>query len=288
MLTMTTSSLPSDLNVPAAPEQIRDVRNTTEVALEKGKFSKPELHAIHSHGDLYIPAYQEFAHAFALRMMTPAFDLAGALALLGQTSLVTHEQNSTTFGQPSPKGQIVACPNMAQIQECAAQNKAGTHKWVLAYGSTQSFRSQHSTLGTDKTHKPNYYPGVDWFLKPNYKEVGDSKPEAGYYLLDMTPRWNLTNWQQQEENIAALGEDYERADERIFSQVVLAHQEATGQRLFNDKWHWGRILVSDGCRVCVRLSSDGLDVNDGPPSYGGGDDLCVCVARKSRDRALIA
>lgn len=284
---MGTPLLTSKNTDPATPGQIRDMRNATEAALEKGNFLHAELFAIHSSG-VYPEEYQQFVHRLALRLMTPAFDLAGALKLLGQTRLVTHEQNSTTFGQPSPKGQTVACPNMAQIQECVDQNKAGTHKWILAYGSTQSFRNQHSTLGTDTNHKPNYYPGVDWFLKPNYKEVGDSKPEAGYYLLDMTPRWNLTNWQQQEDNIAALGEDYERADERVFAQAVLAHQKATGQRLFNDKWHWGRILDSYGYRVCVGLLSDGLYVYGVLPSYGVIDCLYVCVARKSRDRALIA
>ncbi len=284
---MGTPLLTSKSNDPATPGQIRDMRNATEAALEKGSFLHAELLAIHSSG-VYPEEYQQFVHRLAIRLTTPAFDLAGALTLLGQTSLVTHEQNSTTFAQPSPKGQTVVCPNMAQIQECAYQNKAGTHKWMLAYASTASFRSQHSTLGTDKSHPPNYYPGVDWFLKPQYKEVGDSKPEAGYYLLDMTPRWNRTNWQQQEDNIVALGEDYERADERVFSQAVLAHQKATGQRLFDNVYHWGRILDSHGYRVCVWLDSAGLFVYGAHPSYGGSGNLFVCVARKSAHRALIA
>lgn len=283
---MTTSSLPSDFNAPAAPEQIRDVRNTTEVALEKGKFSKPELHAIHSHGDLYIPAYQEFAHAFALRMMTPVFNIAGTLGLLGQSNVITLEQNALTFNRPPAKGQIVVGPSMEQVQQCAAQNRAGKHNWFLNYAADLSLVDQHTILGTSE--HPRFYPGVDWFLKPEYKEVGDSKPEAGYYLLDMTPRWNLTNWQGQGNNINALGEDYERADERVFSQAVLAHQKATGQRLFDNVYHWGRILDSNGCRVCVRLISDGLYVNLDHPSYGDYDYLCVCVARKSACRYLIA
>ena len=104
----------------------------------------------------------------------------------------------------------------------------------------------------------------------------------------MTPRWNLTNWQGQDDNITALGEDYERADERVFSQAVLAHQKATSQRLFDNVYHWGRILDSVGSRVCVGLDSGGLYVSGDLPSYGARDDLYVCVARKSQLRALIA
>ena len=104
----------------------------------------------------------------------------------------------------------------------------------------------------------------------------------------MTPRWNLTNWKGQGDNITALGDDYERADERVFSQAVLAHQKATSQRLFDNVYHWGRILDSDRTRVCVGLGSGGLDVDDDRPSDGGIDNLCVCVARKSACRYLIA
>ncbi|TSA44885.1 hypothetical protein D4R52_03445 [bacterium] len=278
-------SLTSTSNNPATPGQIRDIRNQTEAALENGKFLHAELLAVHKSG-IYPEEYQQFMRQLAARLMTPAFDLAGALTLLGQANLVTHEQNSTTFGQPSPKGQIVACPNMAQIQECAAQNKAGKHNWFLTYASDLSLVDQHAILGTSQ--HPRFYPGVDWFLKPEQKAWAPSKPVAGFYLIDMIPRWNRTNWQQQGENITGLGVDYERADERVFSQAVLAYQKVMGKRLFDNVWHWGRILDSDGYRVCVGLVPVGLGVGYGPPSSGDSDDLFVCVARKSAHRALVA
>lgn len=284
--------LTSKQKQPADPAKVRNVRDIIvrdfEKAGESGEYEDDELQAIHAHGGEFLMELRQLAHRFARCKMTPVFDLAGALTLLGQTSVVTADQNVATFKRPFSKDEPVVCPSVEQIQECADQNKAGTHKWMLVYASAISFREQHSILGTDKSRKPNYYPGVDWFLKPKYKEVADGKPEAGYYLLDMTPRWNLTNWQGQGDNITGLGEDYERADERVFSQAVLAHQKATGQRLFDDQYHWGRILDSDGCRVCVGLYSDGLVVDDVLPSGGGSGRLYVCVARKSAHRALIA
>ena len=277
---------------PADPAKVRNVRDIIvrdfEKAGETGEYIDDELQAIHAHGGEFLPELRQLVHRFARRKLTPVFDLAGALKLLGQTNVVTPEQNVATFNRPLSKDEAVLCPSIEQIQECAAQNKAGTHKWILAYASALSFREQHSILGTDKSRKPNYYPGVDWFLKPEQKDWADGKPEAGYYLLDMTPRWNLTNWQGQGDNITALGDDYERADERVFSQAVLAHQKATSQRLFDNVWHWGRILDSYGCRVCVRLHPDGLSVSSSGPSYSDYDGLYVCVARKSQLRALIA
>lgn len=276
---------------PADPAKVRNVRDIIvrdfEKAGETGEYINDELQAIHANGGEFLPELRQLAHRFARRKLTPVFDLAGALALLGQTNVVTPDQHVATFKRPFSKDEPVVCPSAEQIQECADQNKAGTHKWVLAFASALSFREQHSILGTDKSRKPNYYPGVDWFLKPNEKEWADGKPEAGFYLLDMTPRWNLTNWQGQGDNITALGEDYERADERVFSQVVLAHQKVTGERLFDNVYHWGHILDSRGYCVCVELYSGGLFVNSDHPSNGCRDLLFVCVARKSRDRALI-
>lgn len=278
---------------PANPAKVRNVRDKIVTAFEKagenGEYADDELQAIHAHFDEFAPELHQLTHRFARRKLTPVFDLAGALALLGQANVVTPDQHVATFKRPFSKDEPVLCPSVEQIQECANQNKAGTHKWILAYASALSFREQHSILGTDKSRKPNYYPGVDWFLKPKEKEWAPAKPEAGYYLLDMTPRWNRTNWEQQGRNIAALGPDFERADERVFAQAVLAHQKATGQRLFDDKWHWGNPLDSDGFRVCVGLFSDGLVVVVGVlPSCGVDGFLCVCVARKSQLRALIA
>jgi len=285
-------SLLTSKTQPASPAKVRNVRDIIVTAMEKageaGEYTDDELQAIHSGGDEFIPELHQLAHRFARRKLTPVFDLAGALTLLGQTNVVTPEQNVATFNRPLSKDEAVLCPSIEQIQECAEQNKAGTHKWILAYASALSFRDQHLILGTDKTRQPNYYPGVDWFLKPGEKKWADAKPEAGLYLLDMTPRWNKTNWQQQGVNIATLGDDYERADERVFAQAVVAHQKATGNRLFGNVYHWGRFLDSRGYRVCVGLDPDGLGVDDGHPSYDDNDDLFVCVARKSQLRALIA
>lgn len=220
-------------------------------------------------------------------MEVQIFDLAGVLTLLGQGNVVTHTDNCVTFNQPLSKGQTVACPRMEQIQGCAKQNKAGGHKWMLSYASALSFQDQHMFLGSDKKYQPNYHKDASWcFLKPEEQEWIGSRPQPGYYLLDMMPHWNSLDWQEQEDNIALLGDDYERADERIFAQTVLTFQKITGRRLFNNAWHWGHTLDSVGRRVCVKLKLDGFFINDHEISGEHGS-LSVCVARKSTHRAII-
>lgn len=227
---------------------------------------------------------------------TPSvFDLATAIELLGQANIVTPEQNVATFGQPLSKDEPVVCPIIEQIKKCAAQNKAGTHKWILAYASALSFHDQHRILGTDCNRPPNYCPGVDRFLKIpedrkwDFKWV-EEKPEAGYYLLDMTPRWNLTNHGDQDGNIG--WPDYTRADERVFAQAVLAYQKTTGQLLFDNVYHWGKTHIGPfgraGSYLRVGLLEKGLSLDTSLEISSDIKDLFVCVSCSSGDEALIA
>ena len=232
------------------------------------------------------------------------FDLDTAIGLLGQANVVTPEQNVATFGQPLPKDEPVRCPSIEQVKACAAQNKAGTNKWFLVFASALSFRDQHRILGTDCNRPPNFDPGIDfdWFFKPPEKQWEENwvetKPEPGYYLLDMTPRWNLANRQQQRTNTTAWGSDYYKAtnqlilsaDERVFSQALLAHQKTTGHVLFDYVYHWGNIHFgpsNKGSDLRIGLFENGLFLAPLPEATSDSKDSFVCVCWRSGDEALI-
>lgn len=216
------------------------------------------------------------------------FNLEDALRLLGKEKVVTYEQSYAAFKRPLPKGNVVVCPNMGQIRKCAEQNKAGEHQWMLGYASALSFVSQRSILGVNRDCQPCYLRAIGWFLEPEEQAWAESIPEAGYYLLDMMPRWDKTGWKEQEVNIAGLGRDFVRADERVFSQIILANLKVTGQRLFQNVFHWGRILNTKGCRVSVGLDPGGLIVTQDSPQLCKREGLFVCVARQSRELVTVA
>ena len=239
------------------------------------------------------------------RAAPSVFDLDSAIQVLGQANVVTPEQNVATFGQPVTKDEPVRCPSIEQIQMCAAQNSAGTNHWFLVFASALSFRDQHRILGTDCNRPPNYDPGIDfdWFFKPpenSWEENWvETKPEAGYYLLDMTPRWNLASHQQQGQKTTAWGQDYYKAtknlmlhaDERVFAEAVLAYQKTTGKRLFDNVYHWGDtgfIRAKIRSYLRVGLLEKGLSIDTCPESMNDSKDTFACVCWSSGDEALIA
>ena len=284
---MLKSLLTSKNSDPSTPDQVRDVRNITEVALEHGGFSKAQLQYVHENGDRYKAGFQEFIRNFTLPAVYPEFALEVAIELLGAGKVVSCEQHCTAFGQEVPHGTLVVCPTLEQLQQAAEENKSGNTDWRVVYVSALSFPQQRQIVGTDSDNQPCFYD-QDWYLEDSEKAWANGKPEAGYYLVDFKGRWNSTNWQGQEDKITALGEDYERADERVFSQGLLSIFKISGQRLFENDYHWGRTLGSDGDRVFVGLfDSGGLVVGHVHPSRSYSI-LWVCVARKSSVRCLVA
>ncbi|HVY67823.1 MAG TPA: hypothetical protein VHA30_02940, partial [Patescibacteria group bacterium] len=79
--------------------QMEDILAQTRVALRKGRFFDDELFAVHKSG-AYAEEYQLFMHYLAARLMTPVFNLTGAIKLLGATNVVTYSQHLATFSRP--------------------------------------------------------------------------------------------------------------------------------------------------------------------------------------------
>jgi hypothetical protein len=77
-------------------------------------------------------------------------------------------------------------------------------------------RQQRKIIGVDLDSQPRFGDHT-WWLNKADDPWAKSQPEAGYYLVDFRGRFNRTNWNDQNSRITEMGEQYERADERVFS-----------------------------------------------------------------------
>jgi hypothetical protein len=106
---------------------------------------------------------------------------------------------------------------------------------------------------------------------------------SGYYLLDFKGRYDSMSWRAQEDEIAKLGSEYERASEVIVTEAAFAIFKVLRNRVMPDWYHWGKLLTSNGHRVFVGDFNDlGMWIDGRFEGNSGalGDKLRVVVARK--------
>lgn len=207
-------------------------------------------------------------------------DLRTSIAVLGETKVITRDQAHTAFNQPASTDHVMIRYFEDSVRKCADTNQSGKSDYYLVYQLPLSLREQRHIIGVDRNSQPCFYNNK-WWLGDKYEDGwAKSQPHAGYVLIDMKGRFNATSWNDQNIRIAEMGEQYERADERVFSQALISIFKTHGQRLHQWTYHWGRIKDSDGYRVCVGFfESGGLNVNDDHPSNDDGN-LFACVSRK--------
>lgn len=238
---------------------------------EEGKRSKSQLQA-----------FVEGRNPFEV---SSPLDIDGAITILGESKVVTAQQAYKAFGRTYLADQATEAVSHSiryteeTLRECAVLNRSGQADWRLVYGLPFSLRQQREVIGVDTSNQPCFYSN-DWWLGDKEDAWAKSQPEAGYYLIDFKGRFNRTNWNDQNVRISEMGDAYEIADERVFSQALISIFKTHEERLHTGTYHWGRIEDSVGDRVFVGgFDYGGLRVYGVRPSGDGGD-LCVCVARK--------
>ena len=175
------------------------------------------------------------------------------------------------------------------LREAAESNKKGETDFHLVYfpGEMSLFR-QREIRGTDSAKPPYFNSGNNWWLANEEKACREKQIEywpkisspAGFYLLDLKYRFANLNWQAQEDEIAKLGAQYERAPEDVFLFAAQSIYMLTGKNVTGDWWHWGKTLDSGGDRGCVYLYGGGLaGVSRSHPGYSHGG-LRVSLSRK--------
>ena len=120
-------------------------------------------------------------------------------------------------------------------------------------------------------------------MEPSKNEWATVSPPANCYLVNFHGRWGSTSWNRQEENIAGLGPEFERAHEAIVASAAHATFAATGERLLPDWSHWGPSRYSDGYRAIVgSFDRRGLEVYSRRPYWGDDGLLRGCLLRQLR------
>lgn len=205
-------------------------------------------------------------------------DWAFILRLLGRDKVITAERSAGVWGLESPKDDKVLY-SKAALRSAAKENERG-EDWYLVYCNGLSLREQREKLGADKSKQPCFYNN-DWWLKSCEDAWAKSKLQAGYRLINFRGRFANQNWNQQEQEIAKLGPDFERCHEAVFAEAILTiYTVNNGERIAENWYHWCSSASSDGGRVRVGVfDSNGLGVNVGWRGSSSGD-LRVVLSRK--------
>lgn len=205
-------------------------------------------------------------------------DKKKAIAILGRDRVITVGEVAQKWGMGPSEVPTIACPEEV-LRQCARDNKAGIADWRLVYVLGSSLRKQREIQGTDRKKQPRFYNN-DWWLNEKEDAWATQEVPSGYRLLNFKLQFLNRNWQEQENDIAKLGKEYERAEEQAVAEALLSIFMVKGERLMQAVYHWGRFLGSGGFRVIVgRLDGHGLDVDSFWPGYRFPS-LGVVVARK--------
>lgn len=207
--------------------------------------------------------------------------ITDAMAILGSKKVITAVQAHQTFRitLSLPHNPVWTRYTEQTLRECAVLNKSGQSDWRLVYGLPLSLREQRKIIGTDTNIKPCFYSN-DWWMDEKEDTWAKSTPTAGYYLIDFKGRFNNNTWLGQENQIAQLGDAFERTDERVFTQALIALNKILDPRLYAETNHWGRIEDSVGHRITVGNVYPGCFGFFSEPVLNYTDRMFVCVSRK--------
>lgn len=196
-----------------------------------------------------------------------------AIAILGAGKVLTRAQAKGETELPIRYSEDT-------LRACAKENVEQGCDWRLVYLQGNSLWQELERVGTNRKRQPCFYENSWWLgVKDNHWATEGFEP--GYYLIDFNGRFDRTSWSNQENAIAKLGFEFERAHEAIVTEAAFRIFEATGERLLSNWYHWGRSLVSNGDRVYVgHFDSEGWFVDNYLPECGGYDGLRVCLLRK--------
>lgn len=138
------------------------------------------------------------------------------------------------------------------LRECAEDNQNGAD-WRLVYVNGLSLRQQEQVRGRNRKKQPCFDPDYTWWLDSDQDGWATQPVEAGYRLLDFSPRFRNTRWQAQEDVIRKLGDAFERAEEQVVSEACFSIYLIGGkkERLLSDWYHWGKLRSAGGCLVLV-------------------------------------
>jgi hypothetical protein len=206
-----------------------------------------------------------------------------AIDILGANRVIMPEELKYIYGENfNPKSATIRNSEQ-QLIEAGEENGRMEVKsdWRFIPANGFSFPEMIGIFGVGND-LPFFNPKSLWLLNPNQIKWKWTlrHPVPGYRLIDFSGRFPNHSWQKMNDKIKALGTDYKRADEAIFTEAALTIFKATGTMVAKDWYHWSNAVGSGQGYVCVGASDSPGWLVIGYLRGGSGLGLRVAVARK--------
>lgn len=214
------------------------------------------------------------------RFTKPSISFDNIRQILGNCKVITHNQTAKAWDIEIP----IKAPirySEATLQECAEQNRNNEADWRLIYVMGSSLREQLEKRGTNAKNQPCFDKNLEWWFKPDKHLWVNKKPKAGcYYLINLWPNFGNMSWNDQEQAIFDLGNNYERCDLSIFTEAIQTILiVCDGERIAGSWYHWGFTPDADNFHACAGLNDKGIKVS-GHACGNIRPNLCVSTVRK--------
>ncbi|MCH7551857.1 hypothetical protein IIB49_00460 [Patescibacteria group bacterium] len=204
-----------------------------------------------------------------------------AIDILGENKVIFVSEVAAKWDIKVPEDLLIPFPEEVLLR-CAEENKAGKADWRLVYVSSLSLREQRELRGTDRDRQPCFHGYENpWWLNKSEDSWTTEQKKADYRLLNLQLQFSNRNWQEQTDDVAKLGNEYERASEKDIAEAILSVFMTTEERLFEHTYHWGHHSLNSGhSRVIVgSFGFSGLEIDRAWPGQRYPF-IGVVVARK--------
>lgn len=205
-----------------------------------------------------------------------------ALDILGSGKVFGYQDICRVWQMEVPEVEPIMSYTEDVLREVAEANTSGTADWRLFWANGPDLRTQRTKFGWDRKKQPCFDPDWTWWMNEEQDGWAKTPVEPGYRLLNFAKQFSSLRWDAQGDQIAALGSEFERAEEQAVAEACFSiFKLNNGERLLPNWYHWGRLQTVRGRRVFVgSFDQRGFDVGNYCDGYPVGV-LGVVVARKS-------
>jgi len=209
-----------------------------------------------------------------------------SLCILGREKVILPRQTAATWGMIS--GLKLPGYSIGRLEIVAEENESGNHDNRLVCLHGLSLIRQYELRGSDCGDLSRFSREVTWWLdgEKGYFQHKNEKSywaensfKSGCYLVDVYGAFGSMTWDEQERAIREFP-GKRRCFEEVLCQVILTVNAVTHEKICCDWVHPGRFVNSDGNRVTVFLSENGLCLGTVDVEYQAHPDLKLALFHK--------
>jgi hypothetical protein len=190
--------------------------------------------------------------------------------ILGSVNARSQKETSSLWNLPLFESEMPVRYCEERLRQAAASNKRGeTSFQLVCFPGNMSVFRQYEICGKDIDRKPSFFQQDKWLLFKEKKFLRENVPlwsnissPAGFYLLDLKPRFKAVNngWHGQEKEIGRLGAKFERAPADVFLFAMLSNYKLGSRKNVGDWLHWTNSVAqtnNGGDYVYIGLDAEG-------------------------------